>query len=147
MKGVVLRNNSILIALDANLRSKDNSQDYNPAAEGHFDNDTIYALAPPCAVSHWHAVDTAGHCCPFPSPLSASSSGAGSRKPLSAQTAGPLLGTSCEAQTCDQRYPAYPDMARPSGEVPASLQAELAQWDKASEEAWAMIDQWETEDR
>ena len=30
---------------------------------------------------------------------------------------------------------------------PHELQAELEQWDKASDEAWAMIDQWETEDR
>jgi predicted DNA-binding antitoxin AbrB/MazE fold protein len=27
------------------------------------------------------------------------------------------------------------------------LEAELDQWDKASDEAWAMIDQWEAEER
>jgi len=42
---------------------------------------------------------------------------------------------------------AHVDIILGPGEVPASLQAELAQWDKASEEAWAMIDQWETEDQ
>jgi hypothetical protein len=40
---------------------------------------------------------------------------------------------------------AHVDIILGPGEVPASLQAELAQWDKASEEAWAMIDQWERE--
>jgi hypothetical protein len=32
-------------------------------------------------------------------------------------------------------------------EVPPELQAELAQWDKASDEAWAMIDEWEAEEQ
>jgi hypothetical protein len=32
-------------------------------------------------------------------------------------------------------------------EVTPELQAEFAQWEKASEEVWTMIDQWETEDR
>jgi hypothetical protein len=32
-------------------------------------------------------------------------------------------------------------------DVPPELQAELAQWEKASDEAWGMIDEWEAEDR
>ncbi len=32
-------------------------------------------------------------------------------------------------------------------DVPPALQAELAQWEKASDEAWAMIDEWEAEER
>jgi hypothetical protein len=32
-------------------------------------------------------------------------------------------------------------------EVPPELQSELAQWDKASDEAWAMIDEWEAEEQ
>jgi len=43
-------------------------RDYSSVAEGHCSNDTIYALAPSCAVSRWYAADTAGHCCPFPAP-------------------------------------------------------------------------------
>ncbi len=30
-------------------------------------------------------------------------------------------------------------------EIASELESELDQWDKASDEAWAMIDQWETE--
>jgi hypothetical protein len=30
-------------------------------------------------------------------------------------------------------------------DVTSALQAELAQWEQASDEAWAMIDQWEME--
>ena len=30
-------------------------------------------------------------------------------------------------------------------DMPPALQAELGQWDKASDEAWAMIDEWEVE--
>lgn len=32
-------------------------------------------------------------------------------------------------------------------EMTPELQAELAQWEQASDEAWTMIDRWETEDR
>ena len=32
-------------------------------------------------------------------------------------------------------------------DVPPALQSELDQWDKASDEAWAMIDQWEVEEQ
>jgi hypothetical protein len=35
---------------------------------------------------------------------------------------------------------------RPADVTPV-LQAEFDEWEKASDEAWAMIDQWETEDR
>jgi hypothetical protein len=31
-------------------------------------------------------------------------------------------------------------------EVPPELKAELAQWERASDEAWAMIDEWEAEE-
>jgi len=30
--------------------------------------------------------------------------------------------------------------------IPAGLQEELAAWDRASDDAWAMIDQWEAEE-
>ena len=32
-------------------------------------------------------------------------------------------------------------------DVPAELMSELDQWDKASDEAWAMIEQWEAEEK
>jgi len=32
-------------------------------------------------------------------------------------------------------------------DVPPALETELGQWDKASDEAWAMIDQWEAEEQ
>jgi hypothetical protein len=32
-------------------------------------------------------------------------------------------------------------------EVPPELQSELDQWDKASDEAWAMIDEWEADEQ
>ena len=32
-------------------------------------------------------------------------------------------------------------------DVPPALQSELDQWDKARDEAWAMIDQWEVEEQ
>jgi hypothetical protein len=32
-------------------------------------------------------------------------------------------------------------------DVTPELEAELDQWDKASDEAWAMIDRWEAEER
>ncbi len=35
---------------------------------------------------------------------------------------------------------------RPADVTPA-LQSEFDRWEKASDEAWAMIDQWETEDQ
>lgn len=38
------------------------------------------------------------------------------------------------------------DMIIGPADVTAELKAELDQWDKASDEAWAIIDQWETEE-
>jgi hypothetical protein len=32
-------------------------------------------------------------------------------------------------------------------DVPAELKSELDQWNKASDEAWAMIEQWEAEEQ
>jgi hypothetical protein len=32
-------------------------------------------------------------------------------------------------------------------DVTAALQTEFDQWEQASDEAWGMIDRWETEDR
>jgi len=32
-------------------------------------------------------------------------------------------------------------------DVPAELKSELDHWDKASDEAWAMIEQWEAEEQ
>ena len=37
-------------------------------------------------------------------------------------------------------------LIRPT-DMPPELQSELDQWDKASDEAWAMIDHWEAEER
>ena len=41
---------------------------------------------------------------------------------------------------------AHVDIVIAPADVPPELQAEFAQWDKASDEAWAMIDQWEAEE-
>jgi hypothetical protein len=42
---------------------------------------------------------------------------------------------------------AHVDIILGSANMPPELQAELAQWEKASDEAWAMIDEWEAEER
>jgi hypothetical protein len=42
---------------------------------------------------------------------------------------------------------AHVDILIGPAEMTPELQAELAQWEKASDEAWTMIDQWEAEDR
>jgi hypothetical protein len=34
-----------------------------------------------------------------------------------------------------------------AGRVPPALQSELDTWERASDEAWAMIDQWEKEEQ
>jgi hypothetical protein len=49
----------------------------------------------------------------------------------------------------DTRLPegAHVDILIGPTEMTPELRAELAQWEKASDEAWAMIDQWEAEDR
>jgi hypothetical protein len=39
------------------------------------------------------------------------------------------------------------DILMGPAEMIPELQAELAQWEQASDEAWAMLNQWETEDR
>jgi hypothetical protein len=41
---------------------------------------------------------------------------------------------------------AHVDIVIGAADVPPELQAELAQWETASDEAWAMIDRWETEE-
>jgi hypothetical protein len=41
---------------------------------------------------------------------------------------------------------AHVDIILGPADITPELQAELAQWEKASEEAWAMIDRWETEE-
>jgi len=38
------------------------------------------------------------------------------------------------------------DIVIGAADVPPELQAEWAQWETASDEAWAMIDRWETEE-
>jgi hypothetical protein len=38
------------------------------------------------------------------------------------------------------------DILLSPADVPPAVQAELAQWEKASDEAWDMIDKWETEE-
>ena len=42
---------------------------------------------------------------------------------------------------------AHVDILIGAAEVTPALQAEYDQWEQASDEAWAMIDQWETEDQ
>ena len=41
---------------------------------------------------------------------------------------------------------AHVDIVIGAADVPPELRAELAQWETASDEAWAMIDRWETEE-
>ncbi len=38
-------------------------------------------------------------------------------------------------------------ISSPSPELTAELRAEFETWERASDEAWALIDQWECEDR
>jgi hypothetical protein len=40
---------------------------------------------------------------------------------------------------------AHVDIILGPADITPALQAELAQWEKASDEAWAMIDKWETD--
>ena len=42
---------------------------------------------------------------------------------------------------------AHVDILIRSADMPPELQSELDQWDKASDEAWAMIDTWEAEEQ
>jgi hypothetical protein len=42
---------------------------------------------------------------------------------------------------------AHVDILLGPTDMPPALQAELEQWDKASDEAWAMIDEWEAEEQ
>jgi hypothetical protein len=42
---------------------------------------------------------------------------------------------------------AHVDILIGPADVTPELQSELDQWDKASDEAWAMIDQWEAEEQ
>jgi hypothetical protein len=42
---------------------------------------------------------------------------------------------------------AHVDIVIGAADVPPELRSELGQWDKASDEAWAMIDAWEAEER
>jgi hypothetical protein len=42
---------------------------------------------------------------------------------------------------------AHVDILIHSADMPPELQSELDQWDKASDEAWAMIDAWEAEEQ
>ena len=42
---------------------------------------------------------------------------------------------------------AHVDILIGPAEVTPELKSELDQWDKASDEAWAMIEQWEAEER
>jgi len=41
---------------------------------------------------------------------------------------------------------AHVEILMSPAEVPPELQSELDQWEKASDEAWAMIDEWEAEE-
>ena len=41
---------------------------------------------------------------------------------------------------------AHVDIVVGAADVPPELQEEWAQWETASDEAWAMIDRWETEE-
>jgi hypothetical protein len=42
---------------------------------------------------------------------------------------------------------AHVDIILGSADVSPALQAEFTQWEQASDEAWAMIDQWEVEEQ
>jgi hypothetical protein len=42
---------------------------------------------------------------------------------------------------------AHVDILISPADVTPALKSELERWDKASDEAWAMIDQWEAEER
>jgi hypothetical protein len=42
---------------------------------------------------------------------------------------------------------AHVDIILGPTDMPPALQAELGQWEKASDEAWAMIDEWEAEEQ
>jgi hypothetical protein len=42
---------------------------------------------------------------------------------------------------------AHVDILLGPTDMPPALQAELEQWEKASDEAWAMIDEWEAEEQ
>jgi len=42
---------------------------------------------------------------------------------------------------------AHVDILISSADVTPELKSELDQWEKASDEAWAMMDQWEAEER
>ena len=41
---------------------------------------------------------------------------------------------------------AHVEILMSPAEMPPELQSELNQWEKASDEAWAMIDEWEAEE-
>src|SRR5262249_17331609 len=64
-----------------------------------------------CAASRGHAADAAGRYHPFPSPLSASSSCAGSGKPFSAETACLLPGAPRHPVPRHQCCPLHLDLA------------------------------------
>ena len=42
---------------------------------------------------------------------------------------------------------AHVEIVMSPAEVPPELQSELDQWEKASDEAWAMINEWEVEEQ
>ena len=42
---------------------------------------------------------------------------------------------------------AHVDIILGPADISPALQAEFAQWEQASDEAWAMIDQWEVEEQ
>ena len=42
---------------------------------------------------------------------------------------------------------AHVDILLGPTDMPPALQAELEQWEKASDEAWALIDEWEAEEQ
>ena len=42
---------------------------------------------------------------------------------------------------------AHVDILLGATDMPPALQEELEQWEKASDEAWAMIDEWEAEEQ
>jgi len=41
----------------------------------------------------------------------------------------------------------YVDIHIGLADVPAELKSEFAQWDKASDEAWTLMEQWEAEEQ
>jgi hypothetical protein len=117
----VLRKNSILIALDRESPSSDNSRGTPHTSEGYLGYDTIHTSTSPPYTTCWHAADTSGQCLTLCRFLSALARDARSRKPLPAQAARPLPRTRRQAAAGHPCDPHRPDRARPLVRLARSL--------------------------